>query len=101
MSSRCDKGYPAIPCLRPAGHRSDTSVCFGFAEGSGVYLYPTEFDFTDDHARFPKDLIATEIEIHEGTAQPSPNGTTRQQAIRAQKERKHARTVDRYTSTND
>ncbi len=90
MPSKCGQGYPTagLACIRPAGHASPTSICFCLADGSGVYLYQDETQFVDDPDGWPEDIILSDIARHEATAKPSPLGSSRRQAIMAQKERK-------------
>ncbi len=91
-NERCGKGYPTagLACIRPAGHCSAVSPCFCLADGSGGFLYQDEIDFIDDPDNWPTDIILSDIERHEATAKPNPKGTSRRQAILAQKARKDA-----------
>ena len=92
-TEKCGMGYPTsgLSCIRPAGHASPTSICFCLADGAGVYLYQDETVFVDHPDEWPLDIILGKIERHEATAKPNPLGTSRRQAIEAQKARKNAR----------
>jgi hypothetical protein len=92
MNEKCGKGYPkaGLACIRPAGHASALSTCFCLADGSGGFLYQDEIVFVDDPSDWPLDIILSDVERHEAIAKPNPKGTSRRQAIEAQKARKNA-----------
>jgi hypothetical protein len=86
---KCGLGYPSsgLACIRPAGHISPTSICFSLADGAGVFLYQNETHFVDHSDEWPKDIILSDIARHEATAKPRKTGSSRRQAIMAQRSR--------------
>lgn len=63
MEQKCGMGYPTLglPCVRPRGHNSPTSICFAVINNQGVFMYQDEKVWVPKD-EWPKDAILKEDE---------------------------------------